>query len=75
MEYVKDIRELIGNTPILKISNFEIPEGINIFAKLEFLSPGGSVKDRACLYMIKDAEKRTVKKEVHLLRPLQVIQA
>jgi len=55
MEYVKDIRELIGNTPILKINNFVIPEGVNVFAKLEFLNPGGSVKDRTCLYMIKDA--------------------
>ncbi|EMT38833.1 cysteine synthase A [Thermoanaerobacter thermohydrosulfuricus] len=63
MEYVKDIRELIGNTPILKISNFEIPEGINIFAKLEFLNPGGSVKDRACLYMIKDAEEKGLLKK------------
>lgn len=42
----------IGNTPIVKISNSK-----NIFAKLEYLNPGGSVKDRSALYMIQEAEK------------------
>lgn len=42
----------IGNTPIVKISNNK-----NIYAKLEYLNPGGSVKDRSALYMILEAEK------------------
>ena len=57
MKYINDIRELIGNTPLLKINNFNIKEGVNIFAKLENLNPGGSVKDRIGIKMIKQAEE------------------
>ncbi|GIM30413.1 cysteine synthase [Clostridium polyendosporum] len=56
MKYLDDIREFIGNTPIIKINNFNIKEGINVFAKLECFNPGGSVKDRIGQYMIKAAE-------------------
>ncbi|MGE5627382.1 MAG: PLP-dependent cysteine synthase family protein [Solirubrobacterales bacterium] len=58
MNYINDIRELVGNTPILKINNFNIKEGVNIFAKLEQLNPGGSVKDRIGVYMIEKAEEQ-----------------
>lgn len=54
--YVNDIRELVGNTPMLKINNFNIKSGVNIFAKLEYLNPAGSVKDRIGVYMIEKAE-------------------
>lgn len=61
--YVNDIRELIGNTPILKINNFNIKSGVNIFAKLEYLNPAGSVKDRIGVYMIEKAEEEGVLKK------------
>ncbi|AAK78907.1 cysteine synthase A/O-acetylserine dependent cystathionine beta-synthase [Clostridium acetobutylicum] len=58
MNYIDDIRQIIGNTPIIKINNFGLNSGVNIFAKLELLNPGGSVKDRVGVYMIEDAEKK-----------------
>lgn len=63
MMYYNDIRELVGNTPILKINNFNIKKGVNIFAKLECFNPGGSVKDRIGVYMIKKAEQEGLLKE------------
>jgi cysteine synthase A len=54
MEYF-DILNVIGNTPVLRLAKIsEIP----IFAKAEYLNPGGSVKDRVAKYMISQAEKR-----------------
>ena len=50
--------DLIGHTPILHLRSFDRPDAARIYAKLEFLSPGGSVKDRAALGMILDAEGR-----------------
>ncbi|MDF2505470.1 MULTISPECIES: cysteine synthase family protein [Clostridium] len=58
MKYIEDVRDLIGNTPIIKINTIRIKEGVNIFAKLETNNPGGSVKDRIGVYMIEDAEKK-----------------
>ncbi len=52
--------ELIGGTPLLKLNNYSKKAGAtnaNIFAKLEYLNPAGSVKDRVALAMIEDAEK------------------
>ena len=52
--------ELIGNTPLLKLTRYsshENIEGATILAKLEYLNPAGSVKDRVALAMIEDAEK------------------
>lgn len=57
--------ELIGNTPILKLNNYVKKSGIEgavILAKLEYLNPAGSVKDRIALRMIEDAEKSGVLK-------------
>lgn len=48
----------VGNTPLIKLNSFSEETGCNILAKAEFLNPGGSVKDRAALYIIKDAEER-----------------
>lgn len=62
MNYIDDIRELIGNTPLLKLNNIGTKEGVNIFAKLESFNPGGSVKDRIGMYMIEAAEKDGVLK-------------
>lgn len=58
MEVYDDIKEMIGKTPILKINEFDLKDGVNIYAKLENFNPGGSVKDRIGDYMIKQAEKR-----------------
>jgi len=52
-----DITQLVGHTPMLRLGRVA-PAGTDIFAKLEFLNPGGSVKDRAALGMILDAEAR-----------------
>ena len=52
--YYKNILELIGNTPLLSL---EESTGYNIFAKAEFLNPGGSIKDRIALNMLEEAEK------------------
>jgi len=46
MQVYKNVHELIGQTPIVEIKQFPLPEGVRIFAKLEFMNPGGSVKDR-----------------------------
>ncbi|MDR3315525.1 MAG: cysteine synthase family protein [Coriobacteriales bacterium] len=51
----ENITELIGNTPLLKLSNLDKPEGVNIYAKLEYDNPGGSVKDRVAQFMLRDA--------------------
>ena len=53
--------ELIGNTPLLKLNNYSKKTGVNnatILAKLEYLNPAGSVKDRIALAMIEDAENK-----------------
>lgn len=63
MKYIDDIRELIGNTPLIKLNNLSLKEGVNIFAKLESFNPGGSVKDRIGVYMIEGAERAELLKE------------
>lgn len=48
----------VGNTPLIRLTSFSEETGCEILAKAEFLNPGGSVKDRAALYIIEDAEKK-----------------
>lgn len=57
--------DFIGNTPLMEASNIEKIKELNakILLKLEYLNPAGSVKDRAALYMLEDAEKRGILKE------------
>ncbi len=58
--------ELIGGTPLLKLNGYSKKAGVTettILAKLEYLNPAGSVKDRIALAMIEDAEKRGILKE------------
>ncbi|MBU2917192.1 cysteine synthase A [Psychrosphaera sp. F3M07] len=50
-----NLSELIGKTPLLKIQSLSKLTGCDIYVKCEFLNPGGSVKDRAALQMVKDA--------------------
>ncbi len=65
-KFVESATELIGGTPLLKLNNYgkkkEITEA-NVFAKLEYLNPAGSVKDRVALNMIEDAEAKGILKE------------
>ncbi|MEE8442254.1 MAG: cysteine synthase A [Dehalococcoidia bacterium] len=52
----------MGNTPLVRLRGLETPGSARVFAKLENLNPGGSVKDRVALAMIEDAEERGVLK-------------
>ena len=65
--------ELIGNTPILKLNRYTEAVGVKdatILAKLEYLNPAGSVKDRVALAMIQDAEKKgLLKKGATIIEP------
>ncbi|MEM8838025.1 MAG: cysteine synthase A [Pseudomonadota bacterium] len=60
---VSSVLELIGNTPLIRLNKISDETGCEIFGKAEFLNPGQSVKDRAALFIIKDAVDRG------LLRP------
>lgn len=59
---VANVLELIGNTPLVRLTRIVEPGMATILAKLEAFNPGGSVKDRICLAMIEDAEMRGVLK-------------
>ncbi len=58
LRVAEDITELMGQTPMLHLRRLAGREAAEVYAKLEFLNPGGSVKDRAALGMILDAERR-----------------
>ena len=64
-KYYNSVLEIIGHTPIIKLNRLKkiLNLKANIFAKLEFLNPGGSVKDRPALNMILEAEKDGLVKE------------
>jgi cysteine synthase len=53
-----DITQLVGSTPLLKFRNIVPPGSADVFAKLEYLNPGGSIKDRAALGIIRKAEEQ-----------------
>ena len=57
MKYYDSMQALIGNTPLVKLKHFDIPKGVNIFAKLELWNPSGSVKDRTGKYILEAVEK------------------
>ncbi|WP_392887362.1 cysteine synthase A [Eubacterium limosum] len=60
MKVYEELTELIGGTPLLKLNHLMEKEALkaNLFGKLEFFNPGGSVKDRIALSMILDAEEK-----------------
>ncbi|WP_091348415.1 cystathionine beta-synthase [Micromonospora rhizosphaerae] len=62
MQYYDNVVELIGNTPLVRLRN--VTEGIQatVLAKVEYVNPGGSVKDRIALRMVEDAEKAGILK-------------
>lgn len=53
-----DLLGLIGNTPLVKLNNLSGETSCNVYAKLEFYNPGGSVKDRVAKYIVEDAEEK-----------------
>ncbi|RBP90083.1 O-acetylserine dependent cystathionine beta-synthase [Cytobacillus firmus] len=55
MNYYSSVNELIGHTPLVKIKHYAVPHGVNVFAKLEYFNPGGSVKDRLGQKLIQTA--------------------
>ncbi len=65
MAIYNSILDLVGNTPLISIKNYEKNNNLeaNIFVKLEYLNPAGSVKDRVAKAMIEDAEKKGLLKE------------
>lgn len=62
MKVVKNISELIGETPVVKLNNAADEDSADIYLKLEFMNPGSSVKDRIALAMIEAAEKEGILK-------------
>jgi len=65
MGIYRSASELVGNTPLLELTAVERQKGLSarVLAKLEFLNPAGSVKDRVALEMVKDAEEKGLLKE------------
>ena len=63
MTLYESMHELVGNTPLVHLRNMDVPDGVNVYAKLELWNPSGSVKDRTGTYMVRDAEERGVLKE------------
>ncbi|ALV22012.1 MULTISPECIES: PLP-dependent cysteine synthase family protein [Carnobacterium] len=67
---VRKITDLIGNTPLLEIQGFDLPENTKIFAKLEMLNPGGSVKDRLGIKLLKSAvDEGLINSETIIIEP------
>jgi len=57
LRVAEEITELVGQTPVLHLRKIVPPDAADVYAKLEYLNPGGSIKDRAALGMIQRAEK------------------
>ena len=57
MALYQSAQEMIGNTPLVKLNHFDLPKGVNLYAKLELMNPSGSVKDRIGRYMLDQAER------------------
>ena len=55
MQFASDLAQAIGNTPLIKLKQASEETGCTILGKAEFMNPGQSVKDRAALYIIKNA--------------------
>jgi len=65
-----NINEIIGNTPIIKLSKIKGNNIADIYAKIESYNPGGSIKDRIALGMIEDAEKKgIINKDTTIIEP------
>ena len=64
----RSILDAIGNTPLVEIQKLNPNPAVKIFAKLEYFNPGGSIKDRAALWMIEAAE-RSIDLKTFLIKP------
>ncbi|MCX7661718.1 MAG: pyridoxal-phosphate dependent enzyme, partial [Candidatus Omnitrophica bacterium] len=70
LRIAKNILELIGNTPIVKLNKIVEKNSAEVLVKLESFNPGGSLKDRIALAMIEDAEKKgLIKKGSTIIEP------
>jgi cysteine synthase A len=72
MKIAKNLTELIGNTPLMELSNYEKVNNLeaNVIAKIEYFNPSGSVKDRIGFAMIKDAEEKgLINKDTVIIEP------
>src|SRR5690242_10579645 len=58
MKPFENVLDVIGNTPLIKLRHASEATGCTILGKCEFLNPGQSVKDRAALFIIRDAMRR-----------------
>ncbi len=58
MSRYESMQELIGETPLVRLNHLDLPDGVQLYAKLELWNPSGSVKDRTGKYMIEDAERK-----------------
>ncbi|MTH95514.1 PLP-dependent cysteine synthase family protein [Roseibium sp. RKSG952] len=54
--FQRSLEKLIGKTPIIELNGLDVPKNVRIYAKLEFLNPGGSIKDRVVKYILDSAE-------------------
>lgn len=63
MNIKQNLGQLIGNTPMYEITSYKLPEGVRLFAKLELLNIGGSIKDRLGFYLVEQAIKKGQIKE------------
>jgi cystathionine beta-synthase len=57
VDYVESMLDLVGNTPLVRLGQVAAPDGPLVLAKVEYLNPGGSVKDRIAIRMVQAAEE------------------
>lgn len=70
MKVYRNVHELIGDTPVVELTQFSLPEGVRLFAKLEFMNPGGSVKDRLGQELLREAlESRKLQEGGTVIEP------
>jgi len=56
MKYLNDVLEAIGNTPLIKLNKVADDSMATVLVKAEFMNPGGAIKDRMALHMMREAE-------------------
>src|ERR1700729_2487398 len=58
MRVCEGFTDAVGNTPLIRLNHISDATGCEVLGKAEFMNPGGSIKDRAALYVVKDAEEK-----------------